>query len=137
MTAAVGTAPEAGSEGSQDDGPLLVVDDLVKEFPIRKGLLRREVGVVSAVAGVSFAIGESETVGLVGESGCGKSTTGRSILRLLEPTSGSVRFDGVEIVGASRSTLRTLRRRAQLVFQDPFASLNPRMPVPGLFADPM
>ncbi len=120
-----------------ESGPLLVVDDLVKEFPIRKGLLRRQVGVVSAVAGVSFAIDQGETVGLVGESGCGKSTTGRSILRLLEPTSGSVRFDGVEIVGAAGPALRALRRRAQMVFQDPFASLNPRMTVQAIISDPM
>ena len=135
------TATEAGEDAVTETGsetePLLVVEDLVKEFPIRQGLLRREVGVVSAVAGVSFAIGKSETVGLVGESGCGKSTTGRAILRLLEPTSGSVRFDGTEIVGASSSTLRSLRRRAQMVFQDPFASLNPRMTVQAIISDPM
>ncbi len=130
--------PDSDADGQSESGPLLQVDDLVKEFPIRKGLLLRQVGVVSAVAGVSFAIDKGETVGLVGESGCGKSTTGRAILRLVEPTSGSVIYDGTQVVDCSRSVLTTkLRRGAQMVFQDPFASLNPRMTVQAIIADPM
>jgi oligopeptide/dipeptide ABC transporter ATP-binding protein len=130
--------PDSDADGQSESGPLLQVEDLVKEFPIRKGLLLRQVGVVSAVAGVSFAIDKGETVGLVGESGCGKSTTGRAILRLVEPTSGSVIYDGTQVVDCSRSVLQTkLRRGAQMVFQDPFASLNPRMTVQAIIADPM
>ena len=103
--------PDSDADGQSESGPLLQVDDLVKEFPIRKGLLLRQVGVVSAVAGVSFAIDKGETVGLVGESGCGKSTTGRAILRLVEPTSGSVIYDGTQVVDCSRSVLTTKLRR--------------------------
>ncbi|MCC6348132.1 MAG: ATP-binding cassette domain-containing protein [Candidatus Eisenbacteria bacterium] len=98
-------------------------------FPIRRGLFGRVRGHVKAVDGVSFTIRRGETLGLVGESGCGKTTTGRAILRLLQPTSGSVRFDGVELTTLPRSALRAMRRRMQIVFQDPYSSLNPRLTV--------
>jgi oligopeptide/dipeptide ABC transporter ATP-binding protein len=116
---------------------LLEVTDLVKEFPIRSGVARRTIGAVQAVSGVSFAIGRHETLGLVGESGCGKSTTGRAVLRLLEATSGTVTFDGAEVTGASARELRSLRRRMQIVFQDPYASLDPRMTVEAIIGEPL
>ena len=109
--------------------PLLDVNDLQTHFPIRRGLLRRTVGAVRAVDGVSFTIAKGKTLGLVGESGCGKTTVGRSILRLVEPTGGTVRFSGEDVRGVSGSRLRSLRRRMQIVFQDPYGSLNPRMQV--------
>jgi oligopeptide transport system ATP-binding protein len=118
--------------------PLLEVTGLVKNFPIKSGvLIDREVGRVSAVDGVSLTVREGETLGLVGESGCGKSTLCRAILQLIEPTSGSVRFDGQELVGRSPRQLRPLRRQIQMIFQDPFASLNPRKRVGQIIGDPM
>ncbi len=118
--------------------PLLEVTDLVKNFPITSGvLIDREVGRVSAVDGVSLTVREGETLGLVGESGCGKSTLCRAILQLIQPTSGSVRFDGQELVGRSPRQLRPLRRQMQMIFQDPFASLNPRKRVGQIIGDPM
>ena len=118
--------------------PLLEVTGLVKNFPIKSGvLIDREVGRVSAVDGVSLTVREGETLGLVGESGCGKSTLCRAILQLIEPTSGSVRFDGQELVGRSPRQLRPLRRQMQMIFQDPFASLNPRKRVGQIIGDPM
>jgi oligopeptide transport system ATP-binding protein len=121
-----------------DDGaPLLEVRDLVKDFPIRAGLLRRQVAAVHAVAGVSFSIRRGTTLGLVGESGCGKSTTGRLVMRLLPSTSGSVKFEGVDMSAASNRQMRTLRQRMQIVFQDPYASLNPRMTVQGIVSEPL
>jgi peptide/nickel transport system ATP-binding protein/oligopeptide transport system ATP-binding protein len=116
---------------------ILEVRDLVKEFPIRGGLLQTEVARVSAVAGVSFGVAKGSTLGLVGESGCGKSTTGRVVLGLIPATSGSVRFRGNEIVGRSARSLRPLRQQMQIVFQDPYASLNPRMTVQAIIAEPM
>ncbi len=116
---------------------LVEVDDLKKHFPIMRGVFRRQVGAVKAVDGVSFNIYEGETLGLVGESGCGKSTTGRTILQLLEPTEGSVMFNGQELVGLSGNDLRKARRNMQMIFQDPYASLNPRMTVGSIVGEPL
>ena len=110
-----------------DSTAVLEVNGLKKYFPVRRGLLRRTVGHVHAVDDVSFSIGAAETVGLVGESGCGKTTVGRAILRLIEPTAGSIRLEGHEISKLGKAELRPLRQRMQIIFQDPFSSLNPRM----------
>jgi oligopeptide transport system ATP-binding protein len=115
--------------------PLLQVTDLQKHFPIKKGLLSRTVGHVRAVDGVSFEVQRGEVLGLVGESGCGKTTTGRCILRLIEPTRGSVKFEGREITTLSRRALRPLRREMQIVFQDPYSSLNPRLTVGSMLME--
>ncbi|MGW6444772.1 ABC transporter ATP-binding protein [Lentzea sp. NPDC055074] len=118
--------------------PLLEVTDLVKEFPVRgKGIIPRNVGTVQAVSGVSFTLHPGETLGLVGESGCGKSTTGRAILQLHKPTSGSVKFDGRELTTMSTKQLRPLRKDIQIVFQDPYASLNPKWQVNDIIAEPL
>jgi len=117
--------------------PLLEVTDLIKHYPIRSGILRRKVGTVHAVDGVSFSLGVGETLGLVGESGCGKSTVARSVLRLVEPTSGHIRIDGQEITHLSKTELRPVRRSMQIVFQDPFASLNPRMTAGDIVGEPL
>ena len=117
--------------------PLLVVRDLVKVFPIRSGFLQRVVGGVQAVTGISFTVGKGQTVGVVGESGCGKSTMGRLVLRLIPATSGSVSFEGHDVLEMGGKDLKAFRRRAQIVFQDPYAALNPRMTVRGIVGEPL
>ena len=117
--------------------PLIEVTDLKKHFPIRKGILGRTVGNVLAVDGISFSIGEGETLGLVGESGCGKTTVARTVLRLIEPTSGQIKIRGQEISGLSKHDMRPLRRQMQIVFQDPFSSLNPRIKVGKIVGEPL
>jgi len=117
--------------------PLLEVRNLKKHFPIRGGLLGRPVGAVQAVDGISFTIKQGETLGLVGESGCGKSTTGLLVLRLLEMTAGEVFFEGQDVGKMNKRELREFRRHAQIIFQDPYASLNPRMSVGDIIAEPI
>jgi peptide/nickel transport system ATP-binding protein len=116
---------------------VLEVQDLKTYFPVRKGLLRRTVGHVHAVDGVSFSIGAGETLGLVGESGCGKTTVGRSVLRLIEPTGGTIRLGGRDITRLGRAELRPFRREMQIIFQDPFSSLNPRMRAGDIVGEPL
>jgi oligopeptide transport system ATP-binding protein len=131
-------ATDAQAAARRNGGPLLEVTNLVKHFPIKSGIfINREVGAVRAVDDVSFELAEGETLGLVGESGCGKSTLARSVVQLLTPTSGSVRFRGREISGLGRKQLRPLRREMQMIFQDPYASLNPRKRVGQIIGDPM
>jgi peptide/nickel transport system ATP-binding protein len=123
---------------TQNGGALLEVSDLVKWFPIKSGLLvDRTVDHVKAVDGIGFTVDRGETLGLVGESGSGKSTACRSVLQLLKPTSGSVRFEGREIAGLSRREMRPLRQEMQMIFQDPYASLNPRKRVGQIVGDPL
>ena len=117
--------------------PVIEVKDLKKHFPVKKGLLRRTVGQVYAVDGISFSIRSGETLGLVGESGCGKTTAGRAVLRLTEPTEGSIKVEGTEIIGLSKGELRPYRRQMQIIFQDPFSSLNPRMTAGDIVAEPL
>ncbi|HMG69990.1 MAG TPA: oligopeptide/dipeptide ABC transporter ATP-binding protein [Gemmatimonadaceae bacterium] len=115
--------------------PLVSIRNLRKEFPIRKGVLSRQVGAVKAVNDVSFDVARGETLGVVGESGCGKTTTGRAILRLIEPTSGDIRFEGRDVRAMGTSELRALRREMQIIFQDPVSSLNPRMTVGAIIRE--
>jgi oligopeptide transport system ATP-binding protein len=112
-----------------DERPLVQVRDLVKHFPVKGGVLQRTVGLVQAVDGVSFEVRRGETLGLVGESGCGKTTVGRLLLRLLEPTSGTITFDGVDLTTIRGGALKPYRRRMQIIFQDPYSSLDPRTPI--------
>ncbi|MGN7408914.1 MULTISPECIES: ABC transporter ATP-binding protein [unclassified Sporosarcina] len=120
-----------------DQKPLLKVEGLKKYFPIKKGLLGRTVGHVKAVDDISFYVNKGETLGIVGESGCGKSTTGRVLMRLLEPTEGTVEFDGKELTSLSSSEMRKMRRDIQMVFQDPYASLNPRHTIGKILEEPL
>jgi ABC-type oligopeptide transport system ATPase subunit len=126
---ATGNTPVAGEK-------IMEVDGLFKHFPIHAGFFRRQVGAVKAVDGVSFDVLRGETLGLVGESGCGKSTTARLLLRLMEPTDGSIKFEGREIAGVKGDELKALRREMQMIFQDPYSSLNPRKTVGSIISDP-
>jgi oligopeptide transport system ATP-binding protein len=126
-----------GGGAMTDATPLLEVTDLVKHYAVRGGILRRRIGTVHAVDGVSFSVGVGETLGMVGESGCGKSTVARSVLRLVEPTSGSIRLNGVDVTHLGKADLRPHRRSMQIVFQDPFASLNPRMTAGDIVGEPL
>lgn len=126
-----------GNTSATDGDVLLEVNDLVKHFPIHKGIFRRTVGQVKAVDGVSFSVRRGETLGLVGESGCGKSTVARMVTRLIEPTSGTIRMDGADLSALSRSEVKRYRRKVQMVFQDPFSSLNPRMRIVDSIGEPL
>ena len=145
LRAAAPAAPRAEASGEttvlvphkEDRSTLLEVKDLAVHFPIRRGLLRRTVGTVKAVGGVSFALREGRTLALVGESGCGKTTTGKALLRLIEPTSGSVRYAGEELTALSRAQMRAKRSALQIIFQDPYASLNPRLRISEILLEGM
>jgi peptide/nickel transport system ATP-binding protein/oligopeptide transport system ATP-binding protein len=127
---AIGGTYSMTSDRIRSNGDSLIdVTDLKKYFPVRSGVLRRVSAHVKAVDGVSFSIKHGECLGLVGESGCGKTTIGRSILRLVEPTEGSVRFDGVDVIAADGKALKALRKEMQIIFQDPYSSLDPRIPI--------
>jgi oligopeptide transport system ATP-binding protein len=134
----VGTSQDPEIEIKAAEGETLVdVDDLKVHFPIRAGLFQRTIGSVKAVDGVTFDVRRGETLGLVGESGCGKSTTGRAVIRLREPTAGTVFFDGQDLAKADKNKLRKLRRRMQIIFQDPYSSLDPRMTVNSIISEPI
>jgi len=117
--------------------PVLEVVDLKKHFPVKKGIFQTTVGQVYAVDGVSFTINEGETLGLVGESGCGKSTVGRTLMRLIEPTAGAIKLDGRDVTNLSKSELRPYRREMQIIFQDPYSSLDPRMRAGNIVGEPL
>ena len=137
MTAPVVTDTQTNGSGPSDE-TLLDVDNLVMHFPLTRGIIiQRQVGAVKAVDGVTFSVKRGETLGLVGESGCGKSTTGRAILQLYKPTSGGVNFKGTELTKLDGSQMRRMRRYLQMIFQDPYASLNPRMTVGSIISEPM
>jgi len=133
---AIGNGAMAASVG-HNRAPVLDVVNLKKHFPVKKGVLRRTVGQVYAVDDVTFRIGEGETLGLVGESGCGKSTVARTVLRLIEPTAGSIKLDGNDVTRLGKTELRPYRRQMQIIFQDPFSSLNPRMSAGDIVGEPL
>ena len=122
---------------NNNDNTLLRVEDLQMHFPIYRGVIQRQVGAVRAVDGITFNVKRGETLGLVGESGCGKSTTGRTILQLYRPTAGSVHFEDIDLVHTKGEDLRKMRRKMQMIFQDPYASLNPRMTVADIVGEPL
>jgi oligopeptide transport system ATP-binding protein len=134
----IGPAVGAGAAYDDDRYPLLNVNNLKMHFPITRGIIfQRQVGAIKAVDGLDFTMFRGETLGLVGESGCGKSTTGRAILQLYRPTAGEVYFEGVDITKSKGEDLRKMRRRMQMIFQDPYASLNPRMTVGSIIGEPL
>jgi len=136
VSAATGNGAAAGGVG-HNSPPVLEVTNLKKHFPVKKGVLRRTVGQVYAVDDVTFQIGEGETLGMVGESGCGKSTVARTVLRLIEPTDGSIRLDGHDVTRLGKTDMRPYRRQMQIIFQDPFSSLNPRMSAGDIVGEPL
>src|SRR5947207_184289 len=136
VDAGTGNGVAVGAPG-HNSPPVLDVVNLKKHFPVKKGILRRTVGQVYAVDDVSFSIGEGETLGLVGESGCGKSTVARTVLRLIEPTDGSIKLDGHDVTRLGKSEMRPYRRQMQIIFQDPFSSLNPRMSAGDIVGEPL
>jgi len=136
VDAATGNGVAVGGPG-HNSPPVLDVINLKKHFPVKKGVLRRTVGQVYAVDDVSFQIGEGETLGMAGESGCGKSTVARTVLRLIEPTDGSIRLDGHDVTRLGKTDMRPYRRQMQMIFQDPFSSLNPRMSAGDIVAEPL
>src|SRR3954469_21931055 len=132
------TGTRAARNGAGGNGAsVLDVVNLKKHFPVKKGILRRTVGQVYAVDDVTFSIGEGETLGLVGESGCGKSTVARTVLRLIEPTDGAIKLDGHDVTRLGKRDMRPYRRQMQIIFQDPFSSLNPRMSAGDIVGEPL
>ncbi len=129
--------PETPAAIGHNAAPVLEVTNLKKHFPVKKGVLRRTVGQVYAVDDVTFSIGQGETLGMVGESGCGKSTVARTVLRLIEPTAGSIKLDGHDVTRLGKSDMRPYRRQMQMIFQDPFSSLNPRMSAGDIVGEPL
>src|SRR5947208_4916858 len=135
-SAATGNGVAVGEAG-HNSPPVLDVVNLKKHFPVKRGVLRRTVGQVYAVDDVTFSIGHGETLGLVGESGCGKSTVARTVLRLIEPTDGAIKLDGQDVTRLGKTDMRPYRRQMQMIFQDPFSSLNPRMSAGDIVGEPL